>query len=108
MGREAVPLIGPGEAPFDASIEDPVRQGEADDGILPLYVRAQVHHEEPVPVALVVNGSVAAWTRTHAGRDTNAWAVIPESLLRPGRNELSLYLIEGDADHPVLQAIPSD
>jgi hypothetical protein len=106
LGR-AVDDIGVGDAAGPGgTIHGADREYDPAGASAPVYVRARVDTTAPLPVALAVNGRVAAWSHTHeAFGDPNVWFMIPEPLLRPGRNELRMYLIEGDGDATVLRPI---
>jgi hypothetical protein len=71
---------------------------------LPVYVSGEVTAEDPVDVAVVLNGVVAGWCETtdeagvRNGRGSEDYpfsVVVPESLLRPGKNEIELYELRG-------------
>lgn len=94
------------DASFAATIQDPSRAVDPQSDTLPVYVKARVGTDERVPVALVVGDRIAATTWTHPQfDDPNAWFVIPEQLFEPGRNELSLYVLDGPAAAPALHRI---
>jgi hypothetical protein len=65
---------------------------------LPLYVRGVLDttRSEPLTVAVVVNGIVAAVTTSFADRGTQMFAtLIPETSLREGRNVVAAVAIDG-------------
>jgi hypothetical protein len=79
--------IGPGSGdPFDGAR-------------LPSYLGGRLQPEPPrrlpVDLALAVNGTVRAVTRTYriAGLEESWTAMIPESAIRPGRNDLRLFVV---------------
>ncbi len=62
---------------------------------LPLYTRARVFGRVAKPFAVAVNGRIVATTRSYQERGSSVLAtMIPEGALRPGRNEVSIFLID--------------
>jgi hypothetical protein len=64
---------------------------------LPLYVRGVLHtpRQEPLTVAVVVNGVVAAVTHSYRDRNTHVFgALIPETTLRDGNNEVTALVAD--------------
>jgi hypothetical protein len=75
---------------------------------LPVYVGGRVEPSPgralPMDLAVAVNGTIRAVTRTFllAGLE-NAWtAILPEECLRPGANDLRVFVVAAQADGPVL------
>ena len=62
---------------------------------LPLYTRARVYGRATNPFAVAVNGRIVATTRSYQERGATVLAtMIPEDALRPGRNEVAVFLID--------------
>ena len=62
---------------------------------LPLHVRGRVFSRDTQPVAVVVNGRIAATTTPYVERGTSVFAtMIPEGALRAGRNEIETFLVD--------------
>ena len=62
---------------------------------LPLYTRARVFGRAANPFAVAVNGRIVATTRSYQERGATVLAtMIPEDALRPGRNEVAVFLID--------------
>ncbi len=71
----------------------------------PVYVRAHVATEGAL-VAIAVNGRIGAWMHSiKPAHLVNVWGIVPEELLRPGRNDVRLYEITGTVARPTLHAI---
>lgn len=71
----------------------------------PVYVRAHVAAEGAL-VAIALNGRLGAWMHSvKPNRRANVWGIVPEELLRPGRNDVRLYEITGPVARPTLHAI---
>ena len=77
---------------------------DLDAAELPVYVSGEVTAEDPVDVAVVLNGVVAGWCETtdmagvRNGRGSEDYpfsVVVPEALLRRGDNEVELYELRG-------------
>jgi hypothetical protein len=77
--------------PLDATLLDP---GAA----RPVLVRGLVPVEPETPLAVVVNGVVAATSRSYLeGSEMSFGVMVDEALLRPGRNEIAVYEIASTA-----------
>jgi hypothetical protein len=83
----------------EISIRDPRQfaslSGDRDE--LPLYVQGSVNTSRPDPltIAVVVNGTVAAVTHSYRDRKTHVFGVlIPETSLRDGDNEVSAFAVD--------------
>jgi hypothetical protein len=109
LGREIADLlIAPGHLPFSAEIlnGDAYNDVDFDAPSIPALLGANLFPrlpaDEQVRIAVVVNGRVGAITRTLTrGGDERASelsAVINPDVLRPGRNEITLYVL---TEHPV-------
>ncbi|MCZ7536515.1 MAG: hypothetical protein M5T61_11825 [Acidimicrobiia bacterium] len=60
-------------------------------------------------IAVAVNGVIGGWGPTFAStveHVSNFWTLIPDSLLRDGRNELELYEISGPVGDVTLSPVP--
>jgi hypothetical protein len=77
------------------------RQFEAvkrDSDPLPLYVRGvlSTSRSDPLSVAVVVNGIVAAITHSYRERDGHMFGtLIPETALRDGNNTVAAFVVDG-------------
>jgi hypothetical protein len=61
----------------------------------------------PLNLALAVNGKVSAMTESYkTSQEERFSALVPESVLRQGRNEVELCLVSTDHGQPVLARIP--
>ncbi|HEX5616579.1 MAG TPA: sulfatase-like hydrolase/transferase, partial [Acidimicrobiia bacterium] len=106
VGRDVASFtVGP-PSELAARLHDRAPDYDPDAGRAPVYVRGFVDTTGIHPIALAVNGRVAAWSNTHENTsDPNVWFLVPESLLRVGRNELVLYEIDGSGGSVVLRPI---
>jgi len=95
--------VGPPSG-LGARLHDRAPDYDPDAGRAPVYVRAFVDTTEVHPIALAVNGRIAAWSNTHRNTsDPNVWFIAPESFLRVGRNDVVLYELEGSGGSVVLR-----
>ena len=65
---------------------------------LPLYVRGvlSTSRSDPLSVAVVVNGIVAAVTHSYRERDGHMFGtLIPETALRDGHNTVAAFVVDG-------------
>jgi hypothetical protein len=101
--------VQPSAEPLDVSIDVPQRYQTVDlDANKAPW--ASLHgtvniREEDVPLALAVNGRIAAIYKTYGapkGGRTDFWGMIPPSLLRQGRNTLEFYALSGTPAEPRL------
>jgi hypothetical protein len=79
---------------------------DPDDGeTLPLYTRARVFGRVAHPFAVVVNGRSVATTRSYQEKGSSVLAtMIPEGALRPGRNEVKIFLVDRTGDTTTLES----
>lgn len=62
---------------------------------LPLHVRGRVFGRVTQPFAVVVNGRIAATTRMYQESGASVFGtMISEGVLRPGRNEIAIFLVD--------------
>lgn len=62
---------------------------------LPLYVRGKLQVDLARPLAIVVNGRIAATTMPYSERGSTVFAtLIPEDALREGRNDVGVFIVE--------------
>ena len=63
----------------------------------------------PGTVVVAVNGTIAGVSPTFADENipNRFAAMVPDSLMRNGRNRIELYDLTGPADAPVLRPIPA-
>jgi hypothetical protein len=88
---------------------DDFRDVDPDAEQVPAYLSGEIRGEEPLVVAVALNGIVGGWARTtpdgidfeEAEQPADARSrqqfnvVLPPSLLRSGDNDLTAYLVEG-------------
>ncbi len=70
---------------------------------------AYVSADPGTEIAVAVNGVIGGWGPTVASiveQSSNFWTLIPDSLLRDGRNELELYEITGPVGDVTLSPVP--
>jgi hypothetical protein len=74
---------------------------------LPLHVRGRVYGRVTQPLAVVVNGNIAATTTPYQERGASVFAtMIPEQSLRAGRNEIATFLVDQVGGATTLVATP--
>jgi hypothetical protein len=69
---------------------------------LPLYIRGLLNTQrsEPLDIAVVVNGQVAAVARSYRERGAHVFGtLIPETSLRDGNNTVDAFVVDGAARH---------
>jgi hypothetical protein len=111
VGREIDDLDVGSEAPFRAEMNSPGPEPVVDDGAesLPIYHVGKLPGGPRVELAVAVNGVIGIVTDVYYPFGPAARifvATVPEQLLREGRNEIELYLVEGGAS-PTLHPIPT-
>ena len=82
--------------PVDAALLDPAAYTDVGaGGMLPAFVRGSVGVEAQAPLAVAVNGVVAATSRAYldGGTDVLFGVMVDETLLRRGSNEITVYAI---------------
>ena len=82
--------------PLDAALLDPAAYTDVGaGGVLPALVRGRVGVEAQTPIAVAVNGVVAATSRAYldGGTDVLFGVMVDETLLRRGANEITVYAI---------------
>ena len=82
------------------AINNPAQFAAVERGrdVLPLYVCGVLTTSRPDPlsVAVVVNGNVAAITDSYRERDGHMFGtLIPETLLREGNNTVAAFVVDG-------------
>jgi hypothetical protein len=95
--RSEVPIRTP--PGVQIAVLDPDRFAAVDPGRdpLPLHVRGTItgHGTEPLTLAILVNGTVAATTRSYEEEGATVFgSLIPEEALRPGRNSVEAVLVD--------------
>jgi hypothetical protein len=90
--------------PFDGSyhLDEPPPVYDPNAPVAPVSFHATVKAPVGTTVALVVNDRVAGWYRLHGDQ---ARFLVPESLLRPGPNTVSLVALEGPVDDATLRPL---
>jgi hypothetical protein len=111
VGRRVDDLDVGSEAPFGGELNPPGPEPvvEADATSLPVYLVGKLPGGPEVEVAVAVNGVVGTVTDVTYPFGPSArifTTVVPEHLLREGRNEIELYLLEGGSV-PTLHPIPT-
>jgi hypothetical protein len=81
------------------TIRDPQQFASVDRSLdmLPLYVQGVLHTArlDPLTVAVVVNGTIAAVTHSYRDRRAHVFGVlIPEASLRDGNNRVSAFVVD--------------
>ena len=97
VGRPVEDLTAGLLTPLDAELLDPSSYEDVPPaGLLPVLVRGRVPVAAPEsPLVVAVNGVVAATSRSYVeGADMSFGVMVDESLLRPGRNEITVYALE--------------
>ncbi len=103
VGRAASTLGSGSPVAGSVRLDEATLEYDPPSGRVPTMVRADVRGAAGATVALVVNGVVAG-TYTPAD-DHRARFVVSESFLRPGRNDLSISVVDGPVSDPVLHPI---
>jgi hypothetical protein len=108
VGQPAAPMTGTGRSDHRFSITDPARYAR----VVPTARAAPwlwssgtaPPHTAGVPVAVVVNGVIAATTQTVSGGDglSSWWAPLPPQYFRAGANQVEVYEIRGPPSAPTL------
>jgi hypothetical protein len=93
-------------------INDPelFQQVDLESETLPVHVGGRVYGRIAQPVAVAVNGRIAATTIPFLQRGTTVFAtMIPEDVLRAGANEVSVWLVDQKgAARALVPALPPD
>ncbi len=97
IGRSAQDLVASDPSALGVEISTPREFSDA-SGIMPCLLEGRVRPDPasaPIELAIAVNGTVQAVTRTYTGKDIkNIWgAMLPESAFRPGENELAIFVV---------------
>lgn len=98
LGRrvETLPLGEPVDAGWRLDRPEWFRGVDPDADAAPALVQGTVDRPPGETVGIVVNGVVAATTRTYdQGGRTRVWAMIPVETLVPGDNDVDLLLLDG-------------
>jgi hypothetical protein len=104
LGRDVASFTVGAPSSLNARLHDRAPDYDPDADRAPVYVRAFVDTTDVHPIALAVNGRIAAWSNTHRNTsDPNVWFIAPESFLRVGRNDVVLYELEGSGGSVVLR-----
>ena len=110
VGRDVKNLRVAGRSAIDVEIRVP--RGLTDDElkeIVPCYfdgcVRMKSGTKLPVELAVAVNGTVRATTRTYLeNKIRDVWtAIVPENSLREGANEIQVFVVSSNAGEITLQ-----
>jgi hypothetical protein len=77
---------------------------------LPVYLAGDIPGDQPVDVAVAVNGTVGGWGRTEQadtpGRQ-HFWAMVPSDLLADGANEVTVAVIDDQNGRTRLLRVPA-
>lgn len=119
VGEQVDRLPAAAPTAFTARLDDPERWTDVDPGAaeIPVYVSGKVRTREPVAVVVSVNGVVGGWSETFKELTTGGFGfgernrrgfftLIPPQLLRPGRNEIEVFVARADAGSVALSPIP--
>jgi hypothetical protein len=113
VGRAVDDLDVGGAAPLTGRLDHAERYDNVDPtaDVVPMYISGRLRTKDPLVVAVGVNGVVGGWSEAHAtgaarGRGTRTFhTVVPPALLRPGRNDIRLYAVQGTPDAPTLAPV---
>jgi hypothetical protein len=89
--------VGP-PSPVGMRLDDPRALDDVDTRArtLPVYIPGEAEGDEPVTVAVAVNGVVGGvFTTIHDEERQRFWVIVPPSLLVDGRNEVELFGVDG-------------
>jgi arylsulfatase A-like enzyme len=109
IGRPAAPLVAEGGRRPAATVEnaDQYRDVRKDGHLIPwAYAHGTVAVRGRSWVAVVVNGTVAAVSQTLPGGssgESEYAAVLPPKLVRPGHNDVQVFVVSGPVGAPQLQ-----
>lgn len=97
VGTPAPPYSEPAEGSPRAELATPgmYRKVDPESEPLPLFVTGTLDGVEPPSlIAIAVNGRIAATTRAFRFREAERFgAVVPPDYLRPGANEVTIYMV---------------
>lgn len=114
VGREASSYVDPSAPPLEGRVTNPesFAQVRSSGRVAPwLYLRGRVERPPGLDrwVAVSLNGTIAAvavgipdFARPEL---SSIWSALPAHLFRPGRNDVELYAISGNASWPTLTPI---
>lgn len=77
-------------------------------GVVPSYITGQIHGEEieDIDLAVAVNGTIAATTRSYSRfEETRFAALVPETVLRAGANDVRIFAIRPRGDGVALEEL---
>lgn len=106
IGEEFDQLSIAGTSEVEISLDDESRFEDVDPRgeFIPAFITGEVRshgREEPADLAIVVNGTIRAVTRTYLEYDRVKFAaMVPEQSFRQGRNEVDIMVISGPAESP--------
>jgi hypothetical protein len=96
LGRLAATLPRSSAADVSATIDDPELLATVDPatGFVPVHVTGTVRSDGPRDLAIAVNGRIRALTRSLPSAGANRYsAMVPEGILRRGRNEVEVFAV---------------
>jgi hypothetical protein len=107
VARPAAPLVAPTRRPVEATLENAAdyRAVRKRASRIPwAYAQGVVGRPAGTWVAVTVDGTIAGVSQTVRGDgdESEYAAVIPPKLVRNGRNEIEVYVVEGTPDAPRL------
>jgi hypothetical protein len=109
VGRQVADVSTGSPSPRSATLEqlDAYRNVDLSSGTVPALVWGSL--DGPGTVVVAVNGTIAGVSPTFADENipNRFAAMVPDSLMRNGRNRIELYDLTGPADAPVLRPIPT-
>lgn len=108
VGRDVSSLDQAEPGDLTATIDTPERFTDVDPSgrTVPVYVSGRVNTQEPVAVAVALNGVIGGWYDTSEGPADEAGrpfaVMVPPSLFRAGDNAIEVFLINGSGDERTL------
>ena len=101
VGQEVTNVVAVRESSFSLELVHPRNDAAADSNYMPCYLDGRLRPPPPSPIelAVAVNGTIRAVTRTYTdkGMKDVFTAMLPESSLVPGENEFVIYVVSDEA-----------
>jgi hypothetical protein len=77
---------------------------------LPAYLTGSIPGEDPVDIAVAVNGTIGGWGHTEPDETDSSrqhfWAMVPPALLFDGTNDVKVFIIDDLDGRQVLRPVP--
>lgn len=105
-----IPLAGSYEITVHLDGEVLLSNVDPDSGLVPALIKGVAQSTDGVSqelnLAIAVNGTIRAVTRAQPGQNGQAEfsALVPEQSFRPGRNDVTVFVVTGSEEQPVLHA----